>query len=101
MNASATIEVLGPYASLEDAARLHYGRLLWRRPATRDRLLRHWTDPRHPWAERFTERYRPFVDHVLKAGAEDDHVTDAWLRGCGHSLRTIAREIPPVFGSFY
>jgi hypothetical protein len=34
-------------------AKLEYGRVLWRRPESRERLLRHWRDPR---AERFAAR---------------------------------------------
>jgi hypothetical protein len=35
---------------VEEYAELEYGRLLWRVPAYRERLLRHWHDPRHPHA---------------------------------------------------
>lgn len=36
-------------------AKLEYGRMLWKRPEMRERLLRHWTGPRHPHAARFKE----------------------------------------------
>jgi hypothetical protein len=39
---------LSKYASYQDLARLEYGRLLWAKPATRARLLRHWTFPLAP-----------------------------------------------------
>jgi len=84
-----------------DQARLEYTRLLWRRPRCRDRLLKHWTDPRHPYAQRFLAEYRPWVERLLASSAEMDDQLDAELRQHGHSLRTIVREIPPVFGSFY
>jgi hypothetical protein len=93
--------ILGPYAQLADLARLHYGRIWWRNPAIRESLLKHWTDPRHPYAERFTSRYRPLVERVLSASEADDAELDAELRGAGESLRTVTREIPPVFGSFF
>jgi hypothetical protein len=86
---------------LHDQARLEYGRLLWRRPDARARLLRHWTDPNHPYAERFAREYRPLVERVLAASAEEDDALDAELRKQGESLRSVVREIPPVFGSFY
>jgi len=35
---------------LEEYAKLEYGRLLWRVPEFRQRLLQHWNDPRHPRA---------------------------------------------------
>lgn len=82
-------------------ARLDYGRLLWRRPGARARLLRHWTDPRHPNADRFSREYRALVECVLMAGAEEDDVLDAELRKQAQSLRSVVREIPPVSGSFY
>jgi hypothetical protein len=88
---------LGKYASYQDLGRLEYGRLLWRNPATRKRLLNHWTSPSHPHHARFAEK-RALVEMAL-APATDDSSLDAALRTEGHSLRTVAREIPPVFGS--
>jgi hypothetical protein len=92
---------LGPYASLEDRARLYYGRLLWKRPDARARLLRHWTDSRHPHADRFEEIYRKHVERLLAGAPEGDAQLDAEFQAQGLSLRVVAREIPPVFGSFY
>ena len=86
---------------MHDQVRLEYGRLVWRRPHVRERLLKHWTDPRHPYRERFTETYRPWVEQVLATDAEADDSLDEMLREHGLSLRVIVREIPPVFGSFY
>ena len=86
---------------MHDQARLEYARLLWKRPSARQRLLRHWTDARHPYARRFAAEYRPFVERVLAADAGQDDALDEELRTQGKSLRVIVREIPPVFGSFY
>ncbi len=88
----------------QDEAKLEYGRLLWRNPEARARLLGHWTDARHPHAERFSETWRPWVEMILttagdEATGEDD--LDSLLRVEGLSLRVVAKEIPPVFGSFY
>lgn len=94
-------EALGPYAMLHDLARLEYGRLLWKRSHTRERLLRHWTDPRHPYADRFAEKWRPIVEEVLAADPNHDLELDANLKTRGLSLRVVVREIPPVFGSFF
>jgi hypothetical protein len=93
--------LMGPYVQMHDLARLHYGRMLWKRPAARERLLRHWTDARHPYAERFTRQFRPQVEKVLEADPANDAALDEELRASGQSLRTLVREIPPVFGSFY
>ena len=85
--------------SYQDEARLEYGRLVWGNAAARARLLQHWTDDRHPYAERFENKWRPWVERVL---AEcDDDALDAELRQEGLSLRVVVKEIPPVFGSFY
>ena len=86
---------------MHDQARLEYTRMLWRRPLSRQRLLAHWADERHPYAERFSLRFRPLVEQVLLASPADDDALDAALRDQGLSLRVIVREIPPVFGSFY
>lgn len=84
----------------QDYAKLEYGRILWRRTRARERLLRHWMDPRHPHSERFQE-WRPEVEHLLESNPEDDDRLDAELRKRGLSLRVVVREIPSVFGHFY
>lgn len=89
---------LGKYASYEDLGRLEYGRILWANPASRERLIRHWTSPSHPHHARFA-KHRALVEQVL-APSKDDVLLDAELRAQGHSLRTAAREIPSVFGGF-
>jgi hypothetical protein len=85
----------------QDEARLEYGRLLWRNPRIRARLLRHWSDPRHPYAARFLSEWQPKVEQLLLSPSECDDELDEALRGQGLSLRAVVREIPPVFGSFY
>tara|TARA_R110002073_G_scaffold277997_1_gene441834 strand:+ start:247 stop:585 length:339 start_codon:yes stop_codon:yes gene_type:complete len=90
-----------PFFVPDDWSRLQYGRLLWKNATCRERLLKHWTDPRHPYRERFVTRYRPLVERLLESSSEDNETIDQQLREEGHSLRTIMREIPPVFGDFY
>jgi hypothetical protein len=75
--------------------------MLWRRQCTRDRLLRHWLDPRHPYSERFSQIYRPHVEKLLRSSSKDDETLERELERDGLSLRVVVREIPPVFGSFY
>jgi hypothetical protein len=65
----------------------------------RRRLLAHWQDPRHPYRERFAQQ-RTLVEEVLNSGATIEAL-DLDLRQRGASLRSVAREIPPVFGSFW
>jgi hypothetical protein len=85
------------YLPVDDFARLDYGRLLWTNSRTRARLLAHWTDPRHPYRERFAER-RALVEAILSAPVKE---LDAVARHHDTSLRAILREIPPVFGHFW
>lgn len=89
----------GPYVNYDDVARLQYGRMMWRLPDMRARLLAHWLDERHPHHDRFAER-RVLVEDLLTS-TESDVELDARLRGQDTSLRAAAREIPPVFGSFF
>ncbi|NBS49621.1 MAG: hypothetical protein EBS97_03285 [Verrucomicrobia bacterium] len=98
MVATMALNPLGKYASYDALGRLEYGRMLWANPVTRDRLLRHWTSPDHPHAMRFAE-HRALVERVL-APQTDDTALDQDLRAQGHSLRSVVREIPPVFGNF-
>jgi hypothetical protein len=78
---------MNEYVNYDDLARLEYGRLLWRNPQCRQRLLRHWLDPRHPYRERFLI-HRAAVEQILSS--TDENVP-----------RALMREIPPVFGSFW
>ena len=84
----------------QDYAKLQYGRMLWKHPDFRQRLLRHWTDPRHPHAERFQE-WRVEVEKLLESPKGSDDQIDAELRLRGLSLRVVVREIPSVFGDFF
>ena len=95
----ADFEVWGPYPNYDDIARFEYGRRMWRRPAMRARLLAHWTDPRHPYRDRFDEQ-RSLIEEVLNS-TDSAELLDARLRRSETSLRCVAREIPPVFGSFF
>jgi hypothetical protein len=85
----------------QDEARLEYCRRFWRNPARRQRLLRHWLDERHPYHQRFRERWMPVVDRVLQSPAGEDDSLDSALQAEGLSLRVVVKEIPPVFGSFF
>jgi hypothetical protein len=85
---------------VQEYAKLEYGRLVWRVPAYRERLLRHWRDPRHPHAERFAE-HEADVRLILESPKGSDHQLDAALRQRHLSLRVVVKEIPSVFGSFF
>ena len=91
--------VWGDYPNWDDVARFVYGRRMWRLPEMRERLLAHWTDERHPYRERF-EAHRALVEEVLLSDASASWL-DEELRSRKTSLRCVAREIPPVFGSFF
>jgi len=86
--------------SYDDYAKLEYGRMLWKYPDMRQRLLSHWVDPRHPHADRFAE-WRPEVEKLLESPKGSDEVVDKELRSRGLSLRVVVREIPSVFGDFF
>lgn len=90
-----------PFFVPDDWARLQYGRMLWKLPSFRKRLLDHWMDERHPYKNRFINRYRNSVERLLESDSSDDELLDKKFREYGESLRTIMREIPPVFGDFF
>ena len=91
--------VWGDYPNYDDVARFEYGRRLWKLPEMRARLLAHWLDARHPHRERFVEQCAA-IENLLDS-TKPEHELDADLRQRGTSLRCLAREIPPVFGSFF
>jgi hypothetical protein len=84
------------YLPAADFARLDYGRLLWKNPKARARLLAHWTDPRHPYHERFAE-HRTVVESILSAPVER---LDDISRHHGISLRAILRAANRRFQAF-
>jgi len=65
----------------------------------RGRLLAHWTDERHPHRNRFLKQ-QELVEEILSSEGPVQEL-DRRLRARGTSLRCAAREIPPVFGSFF
>ena len=91
--------IWGPYPNYDDVARFEYGRRLWRSVEMRARFLRHWTDSRHPYRDRF-QAQRGLIEEVLNSQDLPEQI-DQRLRARGTSLRCVAREIPPVFGSFF
>jgi hypothetical protein len=91
--------IWGPYVNYHDVARLQYARLLWRNPETKRRLLAHWLNPDHPGRDRFVNK-QGLLENLLSTD-QSDAVIDSELRQQGLSLRTLAREIPPVFGDSY
>jgi hypothetical protein len=84
----------------QEYAKLQYGRMLWKYPDFRERLIRHWTDARHPHAERFQE-WRHEVERILESPKGSDDELDKELRTRGLSLRVVVKEIPSMFGSFF
>jgi hypothetical protein len=80
---------------------LEYGRLLWKNPLLKTRLLHHWEDERHPYSVRFKAVFRPWIEKLLSADKSRDETLDLELEKAGYSLRSIIREIPPVFGGFF
>jgi hypothetical protein len=93
------VNVWGPYVNYDDVARFEYGRMMWRLPDMRQRLLAHWLDDRHPYRERFLEQ-QTVIEDVLTS-RESEVELDRRLRQADSSLRAVSREIPPVFGSFF
>ena len=93
------LRVWGDYPNWSDVSRFVYGRRMWRHPEMRARLLAHWTDELHPYRERFASQ-RALIEEVLSSSAPAEQL-DEKLRRRNTSLRCIAREIPPVFGSFF
>ena len=91
--------VWGDYPNWDDVARFVYGRRMWRLPEMRARLLAHWTDERHAYRERF-EAHRALVEEALSSEAPASRLDES-LRARETSLRSVVREIPPVFGSFF
>jgi hypothetical protein len=82
---------------LEDEARLHYSRVLWKNPQYRRRLLYVWEHPEHPHRERFEEN-RKLVEGLLECANPQvyvDAIANRW------SLRTLTREIPCVIWSLW
>ena len=81
------------YPNYDDLARFEYGRLLWKNARVRARLLAHWTDTRHPYAERFAAHHA-LVERLLTTHESEDEL-DAALQRDGTSLRAAIRATAP------
>jgi hypothetical protein len=81
----------------KDISLFEYGRLLWKNPSVRQRMLAHWSGSKHPYHQRFLENQET-IEEVLGSQASDEEL-DRVLRKRHLSLRVVAREIPPVFAS--
>jgi hypothetical protein len=55
VDSEAVDRVWGTYPNYDDIARFEYGRMMWKLPDMRARMLKHWLDPRHPYHQRFAE----------------------------------------------
>lgn len=85
--------------TLDDLSRLHCSRIFWKSDRMRNRLIRHWTDSRHPYADSF-EMNREVIESVLRSSLGNEAL-DAELRKRQTSLRVVVRMIPPCFGQFW
>jgi hypothetical protein len=94
-----TDSIWGLYPNYDDIARLEYGRRLWKHPVFRAELLAHWLNENHPYCERFL-RQQSLIEEVLASWEPLEDLQQKLLQR-GTTLRCIAREIPPVFGSFF
>ena len=97
MGQSTSMSPWGKYPVYKDIARFEYGRLLWKNPSLRQRMLAHWSDSQHPYHHRFLENQET-IEEVLGSQSSDEEL-DRDLRKRHLSLRAVLREIPPVFAS--
>jgi len=97
MGQSTSMSPWGKYPVYKDIARFEYGRLLWKNPSVRQRILAHWSDSKHPYHRRFLKNQET-IKEVLASQSSDVEL-DRDLRKRHLSLRAVVREIPPVFTS--
>ena len=89
MGQATSMTPWGKYPNYRDIARFEYGRLLWKNPEARRRLLAHWESPDHPHAERFQE-YKSLFREILESPLCVADL-DAALRLFHLNLRVAAR----------
>jgi hypothetical protein len=87
----------GKYPVYKDISRFEYGRLLWKNPSVRQRMLAHWSDSKHPYHGRFLDNQETI--EVLLASQSSAEEVDRDLRKRHLSLRAVLRELPHVFAS--
>jgi hypothetical protein len=97
MGQSTSMSPWGKCPFYKDIARFEYGRLLWKNPSVRQRMLAHWSHSNHPYLHRFLENQET-IEEVLGSQSSDEEL-DRDLRKRNLSLRAVVREIPPVFAS--
>jgi hypothetical protein len=97
MGPSTSMSPWGKYPVYKDIARFEYGRLLWKNPSVRQRMLAQGSDSKHPYHHRYLEN-QEIIEEVLGSQSSDEEL-DRDLRKRHLSLREVVREIPPVFAS--
>ena len=97
MGQSTSMSPWGKYPVYKDIARFEYGRLLWKNPSVRQRMLAHWSDSKHPYHHRFLENQET-IEEVFASQSSDVEL-DRDLRKRNLSLRVVVSEITPVFSS--
>ena len=60
------------------------------------RLLAHWNNPEHPYQQRFLAN-QALIEEALGSQSSEEEL-DEGFRKRNLNLRTVAKEIPPVFG---
>lgn len=87
----------GKYPVYKDIVRFEYSRLLWKNPAASQRLLAHWSNPRHPSPPRFLTN-QTLIEEALGSESTEEELDERFQKR-NPSLQTVARKIPPCFGS--
>ena len=87
----------GKYPVYKDIARFEYSRLLWRNPSASQRLLAHWSNPRHPYPPRFLTN-QMLIEKALGLESSEEELDEGFQKR-NRSLCVVARGILPVFGS--
>lgn len=87
----------GKYPVYKDIARFEYGRLLWRNPSARKRLLAHWSNSEHPHEQRFLAN--PILIEAVFGLESRELATDERFKKTETQPPGRCEKIPPVFGS--
>lgn len=79
---------------LRELGKLHQAMIAWKNPRLRARLIYTWSHPSHPHSFRYIENSLMW-DRLLSLRSFQE--VDLAAEDYGHTLRTIAKDLPSVF----
>ena len=79
MRPSTSMSPWCKYHVYKDISRFEYGRLLWKNPSVRQRMLAHWSDSKHSYHHSFLENQET-IEEVLGSQSSAEKLDERFVK---------------------